>query len=262
MSTGLYTTGFTRSSHFQRHTFDFGVLPARIGDIPNQQLNVNCFTNELKGFTMRRSTRGILAMNIALSISYDPNSGLSSALLLGCSDTQQSFVREQLKTNYALADHPLILPILFTTYQRRLLNKERKRLWVSLLEVETQSGRTGAPAIGSRVPQDQLRDYESITNGVLGIIQLTAAWESYTKALLLGIESIQESITYNSAKAPVSRKAKVEAAAVVLSEWLTFVSHKSNVMLWDIQFIHKRAQAQMTAVSYRNRNHIFIYGTN
>ena len=116
--------------------------------------------------------------------------------------------------------------------------------------------------MGSRVPQDQLRDYESITNGVLGIIQLTAAWESYTKALLLGIESIQESITCISAKAPVSRKAKVEAAAVVLSEWLTFVSHKSNVMLWDIQFIHKRAQAQMTAVSYGNRNHIFIYGAN
>jgi hypothetical protein len=199
-------------------------------------------TNLFTGFTMRRSTRGIIAMNIALSISYNASSGLTCALLLGCSDIQEAFVSEQIKAYSALASHPLLLPILLTTYQLRLLRRETKRLWRRLLKVETESKQTGAPVINSRFHPKKRIDYDSITKDVLGVIQLTVSWESYTQALLLGIESIQESISYIDAKTSYP-------AAGILAERLIFLFHESKIMLWDFQLIDKRGQAQMIAVS-------------
>jgi hypothetical protein len=86
-------------------------------------------------------------MNIALPMSHDPSNGMTCGLLLGCSDIQQAFIHEQIKTHAMLASHPLLLPILFTAHLQQLLNKERKKLWKSLPQVETASGQTGAPII-------------------------------------------------------------------------------------------------------------------
>jgi hypothetical protein len=73
---------------------------------------------------------------------------------------------------------------------------------------------------------------------VLGIIQLASSWESYSKALLLGIESIQESLTHVNNNTPDPRRDTIEASAATFTEWLTSVSHRSNVMLWDLQYIN------------------------
>jgi hypothetical protein len=197
---------------------------------------------------MRRTTRGILALNISLSLSHDPSTGMTSGLLLGCSDIQQAFIYEQIRTLATLASHPLLLPVLFSAHQHQLLNRERKKLWVSLLKVETESGQTGAPVIGSHMFQKKSKDYGRITKNVLGVIQIASAWESYSKALILGIDTIQENLVYLSDMTTDSRKTAVKATATILTEWLISVRHKSNVMLWDFEFIDKRAQAQMTAV--------------
>jgi hypothetical protein len=200
------------------------------------------------GYTMRRSARGILAMNISLSLSHNPITCMTYGLLLGCSDIQQAFIYEQIKTLATLANHPLLLPVLFSAHQHQLLNRERKRLWVSLLKVETESGQTGVPVINSNIFQKESKDYGRITKHVLGIIQVASAWESYSKALILGVDSIQENIIYLNDLTTEPRKATINAAATVLTEWLTSVRHKSDVMLWDFEFIDKRAHAQMTAV--------------
>lgn len=195
-------------------------------------------------------------MNISLSISHDTSSGLTCALLYGCSDVQQAFIQEQVKACAPLASHPLLLPALLTGYQRGLLGKETKRLWNQLVDVETESGQTGAPVVDGMCrrwpdpPSKSRIDYKSVTIGILGVIQLGVTWESYIRALLLGIETIQDSISHISTVTPAMRKKAVETTAATLTERLTFLSHKSNVMLWDIQFINNRAQAQMTAVSF------------
>ena len=86
---------------------------------------------------MRRSTRGIIAINIAISLSYDPSIGLTCGLLHGYSTAQQTFVGEQIKTFALLVSHPLLLPVLFSTNLRQLLRIERDRLWERLLQMET-----------------------------------------------------------------------------------------------------------------------------
>ena len=192
-------------------------------------------------------------MNISLSLSYEPTSGMTYGLLLGCSDFQQAFILEQIRTLAAHAIHPMLLPVLFSAHQQQLLNRERKRLWVSLLKVETESGQTGAPVINTHIFQNKLRDYDHITKCVLGVIQIASAWESYSKALILGIDTVQESLIHLECVVLGLKKAKVEAASATFKEWLTSVRHMSNVMLWDFEFIEKRAQAQMTAVSQESQ---------
>jgi hypothetical protein len=190
-------------------------------------------------------------MNVALAISHNPSSGLTHAILRGCSVAQQTFIQEQIKTWSALAGHPLFLPVLLTGYLRQLLRYQTELLWENLLEAETESGQTGAPAMNAS-PRGHM-DYGSITNLILSVVQTGSAWESYTNTLILCIKSIQESISYINLVTPDSRKKTTEIQSTVLTERLAFLSHKSSVMLWDIQFFLRRAEAQMTAVSLPNQ---------
>ena len=197
---------------------------------------------------MRRSTRGIIAINIALSMSYDPNTGLTCGLLHGYSNAQQAFVCEQVKIFSAIASHPLLLPVLFSAYLRQFLRIERDRLWDRLLRVETQSGQTGAPVLGVTLRRHESDSYNNIILGAMEIIQLASAWESYTEALLLSIDSIQECIGHVKAIIPPERSKTIQITTDILTDRLAFIGHKSKVLLWDLQYINKRGQAQMTAV--------------
>ena len=190
-------------------------------------------------------------MNMVLSISHDPNSGLTCGVVLTWSDEQTAFISEELKEYYEMAAYPLLLPILFTAYQRRLLDQERKRIWERLLEVETMSGQTGVPVMHAELlyALPASRNFDRMTKGALEVVQLAAAWVNYTEVLLSAIVTIQESIRHISTTTPHARLDYVETAESVMVEYLEFVSQRCRVMLLDLQYIYKRGQAQMTAVS-------------
>ncbi|KAL4779919.1 hypothetical protein BJX76DRAFT_339371 [Aspergillus varians] len=221
---------------------------------------------------MRRPTREILAMDITLSMSYDVNTGLTCAMLLGCTKAQQDFVCQQLKQFASLTHHPLLLPILLSSYQQKLLNEQTRNLWEKLINVETLSGQTGAPKLiskdnattgdndgkstipspGSTPPSTESFDktgFNDITKDILGVIQLAETWQTNTEALILGIESIGNSIkTVDATGIDGSRKTKINKISPSLTQWLEFTHHISKIMLSDIQFIERRGQAQMNAV--------------
>lgn len=189
-------------------------------------------------------------MNMVMSISYDPNSGLSCGVLLTWSDEQTAFISEELKGYYAIAGYPLLLPILFTAYQRRLLHQEGKRIWRRLLQVETASGQTGVPIMGAKFHALPAKsDFDGMTKGALEVVQLAAAWVNYTEILVSAIEAIQESIRHINTTTPHARLDYVETAESVMVEYLGFISHRCKAMLSELQYIYKRGQAQMTAVS-------------
>ncbi len=190
-------------------------------------------------------------MNMVLSISHDPKSGLTCGVVLTWSDEQTAFISEELKGYYAIAGYPLLLPILFTAYQRRLLHQEGKRIWGRLLQVETMSGQTGVPVMHAELQHapPASRDFDRMTKGVLEVVQLAAAWVNYTEVLLSTIEAIQESIRHINTTTPHVRLDNVEPAESVMVEYLEFTSHRCKVMLLELQYIYKRGQAQMTAVS-------------
>ena len=199
---------------------------------------------------MRRSTRGILAMNMVLSISHDPNTGLTCGVVLTWSDEQTTFVTEELKGYYGLAGYPLLLPILFTDYQRGLLRQEGERIWERLLEVETASGQTGAPAMfADHHTLSASGEFDRMIKGALEVVQLTSAWVAHTEILLSATETIQESILHINATTPHGRLDYVEEAESFMVEYLGYISHRGNAMLSQLQYIYKRGQAQMTAVS-------------
>jgi hypothetical protein len=214
--------------------------------------------SHVPGITMRRSTRGIIALNPKLSLSHDPATGQTVGVLLGCSSDQITFIVRQIKTCIAYASHPLLLPCLFSTHHHDLLDRQRKYLWEQLLQVETVSGQTGAPVVNliRRKSSGDLtrREFSDTIKGILGVVQLATGWESHTNALILGIEVIKDAFPQIIKATPDSRKASVDSATRTLLEYLQLVGHKSKVMLWDLQYISTRAQAQTNAVSILGLN--------
>lgn len=189
-------------------------------------------------------------MNMALSISHDPNAGLTCGVVLTHSGEQTAFITKELKGYYGIAVYPLLLPILFTDYQRELLRQKAQRIWKRLLEVETASGQTGAPVMFSgRYPPPESSDFDEMIKGALQVVQLAASWVEYTEILLSATESIQESIRHINATTPHGRLDYIEAADSVMVEYLGCISHRSKAMLLQLQYFYKRGQAQMTAVS-------------
>ena len=190
-------------------------------------------------------------MNMVLSMSHDPNSGLTCGVVLTWSDEQTAFISEELKGYCATAGYPLLLPILFTAYQRQLLHQEGKRIWRRLLEVETMSGQTGVPVMHAEhlYAQPASRDYDEMIKGVLEVVQLAAAWVNYTEVLLSTIEAIQESIRHIHSTTPHARLDYVETSESIVVEYLELVSQRCKIMLSELQYYYKRGQAQMTAVS-------------
>jgi len=67
--------------------------------------------------------------------------------------------------------------------------------------------------------------------------------------LLFSIEGIRECGDHIAGVTAENRKATVEAKRKILDERLRFVEHKARIMLWKIEFVTKRTQAQMAAVS-------------
>ena len=190
-------------------------------------------------------------MDMAMSISHDPDSNLTCGLLLTRSDEQTAFVTKELERYKAIATYPLLLPLLFSDYQRQLLNEEGERLWFELLKMETQTGQTGVPVMFMDVDlQRTNNDFDEMIKGVLHIVQLAAGWITYTESLLLVIEAIQVSLEYIHNTTPHSRQDHIEATESVLVEYLGFVHQRCKIMLSELQYIYKRGQAQMTAVSF------------
>lgn len=228
---------------------------------------------------MRRTNRGVLGIDIALSMSYDPGTGLTYGLLLGCSDAQQSFIRQEIDSLKRMARHPLLLPVLLLGQQQILLRELTEWVWLDLLDVEKASGRTGVvqdlPDGADRKDTTRPRiGYGAMTNKALGVVQLASAWESQTKALISDIETIQKETKHidsmifgclskeandtaaasttnnnNTTSAPRRTGRGYPQIARNLKESLVLVLYNSNTILSDLGFINKRAEAQMNAVS-------------
>ena len=200
---------------------------------------------------MRMSTDGILNLDLSLSISYDSSRGWTCALLNGCSTTQQASIQRQITEWAALANHPLLLPIILATMKRQTIADENSLLWNILVDVETRSGVNEAPALIALHPpreRSEERNFENITKDALVVIQRASYVETHTKSLLLFLEAMKDIILEINATVPEERKRDMEMAGSLLSERMEFITHKTRVMLTETQVTEKRAQAQLAAV--------------
>ena len=207
---------------------------------------------------MRKSTRGDVLLDLALAMSHEPESGLTCGLLLGCSDMQQTFVLQEIKDCNMFACHPLMLPVLITEYHRQILRKQAQRLWTRLLQIESSSGQTGAQIVQMIPFAVDKDDYDTLIKGALELIQFSASWENYTHALLLGVDAIQESMDHLSLMSQCQNRGYMSTMTDIITERLTFISHRAKIMRWDLQYINKRGQAQMTAVSSHSMVHFYF----
>ena len=88
-----------------------------------------------------------------------------------------------------------------------------------------------------------------MSNLTLGILQLASAWQNTLKGIILGIKEIQENIEQLSRNTKNS-VCPMEESGGIFSGWLHFTLHQSEVVLSQLEYIDKRAQAQMAAVRF------------
>jgi hypothetical protein len=135
--------------------------------------------------------------------------------------------------------------------------------------VEELSGQTAAPTRRSLLTPPEVstkrktnEEFRDITLKILGVLQLTPYAESHAKALLLLIQEMRTGLEAVR-KVTDSEALRVEyiiKTGAMLSEKLDLLAHKTQIIMNDIQFLEKRAQAQRTAVS-RVLKHMLVRKT-
>lgn len=242
----------TRSGHFQRYRLqidpdtEVDTRYSMEGLGPESAVPEN---EASTGITMRRTSKGILAIDLALSLSHNHKTGITHALLLGRSELQAAYIKQQILDMAGIAHHPAFLPTLVCANHRSLLQRLSDQINGELFGVEAASGQTMVGYDG--VDPMEERNGSDITNGVLGVIQLATAWEMYAKALLYDVECIQEFVTHVNSVTPVHRKLTVKAEGEILDERLRFLGNKGHLIVWRMQYVIQRAQAQQNAVNWR-----------
>jgi hypothetical protein len=146
-----------------------------------------------------------------------------------------------------LAWHPLLLPCLLTNNHQDILNEETQSLWEQLINVETVSGQTGAPAVDSFISEEV--PFTDTMKGILGVVQLTAAWQSHGNGVLLTVNAIEKFLYQVHTMTPKLRKKKVNAVNNMLLEYIQLLAQRTKVTMGDLQYINNRGQAQTGAVS-------------
>jgi hypothetical protein len=187
-----------------------------------------------------------------ISMSYDPRKALFCGLLHGFSGDQQAFIYMQLKAFAALTSHPLLLPVMLMGYQQEAFDWETVSLLTDLVYAEAEGGQADMNLLeGTVVESDNVRD---LTRKFLQIIGFSVTYKAYIELVLVSCECLATQIGRVGCGAQSSQKMKMEEHSRILAERLFFISHKFRAMVYDLEAVSKRAQAQMTAVSRRARN--------
>lgn len=172
---------------------------------------------------MRLFTRGVHCLDTCLSISYDAASCSTRALLHGCTKAQQAAIK------------------------RKIIGEQRDMLWRHLTDAEMQTGQTGAPMFRHYAQSGEDDDINEITKQVIGVIQLSTVAEQHAKTLLTVLEAVQKSIQIIGETS--GQRDIVQRVGEMLTERLEFIEQKTKMLIFDLQYFEKRAQAQLTAVS-------------
>lgn len=197
---------------------------------------------------MRLFTRGVHCLDTCLSISYDAASCSTRALLHRCTKAQQAAIKAQIEANpISSTMHPLFLPVALLAIKRKIIGEQRDMLWRHLTDAEMQTGQTGAPIFRHYAQSDEDDDINEITKQVIGVIQLSTAAEQHAKTLLTVLEAVQKSI--QTIGETSGQRDIVQRVGEMLTERLDFIEQKTKMLIFDLQYFEKRAQAQLTAVS-------------
>ncbi|KAK2468309.1 hypothetical protein H9L39_19955 [Fusarium oxysporum f. sp. albedinis] len=229
---------------------------AILDDTPHFYKHTFYTDKNVVGFTMRIPTRRITSMNMALSVSYDASTRITSALLIGLSDKQQGFINEQVSTHSKSSFHPLLLPTLLMCHYEFLLHNKVQELYGDVVSIETLTGQTSMP---SPELNDALLEVDlggrALTRSVLGIAQVAIPAESETQALIQRIALIRkglEVIDRLDRNQPTLPQHPVEeianTAAELLNYYLDCCDARANIALSDFVFLSKRADVLMNAL--------------
>jgi hypothetical protein len=199
------------------------------------------------GLTLRRVSRGILAADFALSMSYCTETGEINALLMGTSLEQAEYIRETLSDLKEYAIHPALLPTILYSCTRSLLGELIHQEQEKMFQFEAMAGRTDVHIIiGGRIMKPEKVGHRDILKSARSILQLVMAWEYLSKSLLLEIDVLNRFV---DSLAAATNDNRIKVCSEIIIERLRFVSLKGNEVLFVAQKVKDRVQMQLEAFS-------------
>jgi len=211
-------------------------------------------TNQEKnnlGVAMRLASRGILEFDISVSIGYQPVTGTVNAFLHGCTSTQQEEIANRVKTLSPLARHPLLLPTILAEMRFDAIKEQGEYIWRFLLDVETRSGQTGAPALHAplRPVNGTTTDWGKLAVDALAVMQIAATMEDHANGLQLVLEEMHSILQDMDQEAHREKNGFVLQTGRLVLEKVRSLSQRTRLTVSWLQYIIKRGEAQQSAVS-------------
>jgi hypothetical protein len=191
-------------------------------------------------------------MDFGLGLSYDPEKNLTYGMLLGCNRKQTAFIAGQLRQLGSLAAHPLVMPTMILGYNRSFLREQVRWTRTKMFEVETTSGQTWWPIIGTedriglfeREPQKV--DTRQLSKAALGVIQSTTIYQRHLENLVVLVDAVNAA---NESLPTMNVDKCTGSSSQMIHERLQFIRIKTELSLPAIRSSKERSQAQIGAVS-------------
>ncbi|KAI0128221.1 hypothetical protein F4776DRAFT_629640 [Hypoxylon sp. NC0597] len=154
--------------------------------------------NLLYGLVMSSFSSLLIGIKIGVSMSYDPSTGITNAILLG-SGLKDGFawLHQDLEHLSALADNPFLIPTLICQRLTEAIYTSVDNNFDRLHQVEIGSGQTGIMMFGENgmpIPPGNCED-PNLSIVVLGIAQKALAIEGYIRGHMITISSIKKELS-------------------------------------------------------------------
>ncbi|KAL8351427.1 hypothetical protein RB601_000552 [Gaeumannomyces tritici] len=260
-------------------------------------------TRHLQTYRMRPSAPGcpsygltfrvFQALHVALSLSHDGATGVTTALMLGQSGRQSEFVRAQVARLARLAHHPALLPAVLLAAMRsstggvveghrnkmHTAEAAHRRAAAGLAPARFGGGGSGAPGPGPA----NLYTSQSLVE----VARLCGLWVSYTECTIDEAERLREFVARLSRDVEGARAAALakgygrqeqdaDAAALsysmagsdldevgfIIDERLDFIIHKARYTLSTARYVRERSMDFMPTMGNYIAQGIYVRMSN
>ncbi|KAI0828410.1 hypothetical protein F5Y06DRAFT_308360 [Hypoxylon sp. FL0890] len=209
--------------------------------------------NLVYGLVMSSFSSLLIGIKVGVSMSYDPSTGVSNALVLG-SGSQDGFswLYQDLEHLSALADNPFLVPTLICQRLTEAIYTATDNMFDLLHQVEIESGQTGIMMFGENgmpIPRGNCED-PSLSTAVLGVSQKALAVEGYVKGHILTVSSIKEELLkFPWQQIPSIDLDHVKEQNEFILKQLGFISRTLDFALLRVGHLKQRADVQATAIT-------------
>ncbi|KAI1412253.1 hypothetical protein F5Y13DRAFT_180319 [Hypoxylon sp. FL1857] len=205
------------------------------------------------GLVMSSFSSLLIGIKVGVSMSYDPSTGTTDAVLLA-SGLQEGFawLHQDLEHLSAFADNPFLVPALVCQRLTEAIYNAVDNMFDRLHQVEIRSGQTGIMMFGENgMPMSRGNcEDPNLSIAVLGIAQKALAVEGYIRGHTITINSIKtEFLGFPWREIPSINYDRVKKQNEFIIKLLDFNRRVLDFAMLRVEHLKQRSNVQATAIT-------------